>query len=91
MDDHPTPGDQQLLSITDAARRAGVSRQTIHMWLRHGYLTLAFADGPPMVRASALQHRMHLRKIASEFGITMATVQQWQGDRVFGDGDNGSP
>ncbi len=49
-------GMEQLLSVTDAAKRlGGISRWTIHAWLSKGKLQRTKVGGRTMIRESELQ------------------------------------
>jgi excisionase family DNA binding protein len=76
-------------TVAEAASEAGVSRQTVHDWIRRGHLDAEkAADGALRVRRDDLRRLAELRRVANASHVRLATVRHWAdgADEEAGDG-----
>jgi excisionase family DNA binding protein len=70
-----------LLSVADVATRMGVSRQTVHDWIRRSHLTVVETDdGLIRIRHTEVKRLEGLRRIAGESNMRLSTVRLWVDD-----------
>jgi hypothetical protein len=73
--------DDGRLTIAEAAFEAGVSRQTVHDWIRRGHIGAETdANGALRLRLDDLHRLTELRRVATESGVRFATVRHWADD-----------
>ena len=81
VDHEPPPGgaaDEGYCSVARAAFEAGVSRQTVHDWIRRGYLIPE--QGPHgflRIRRAEVERVSRLRRAAGEAGVRLSTIRHW--------------
>jgi excisionase family DNA binding protein len=77
----PPPGgapNDEFVTVAEAAFEAGVSRQTVHDWVRRGHLAAeATADGPLRIRRREFARFAGLRRAATTTHLRIATVRHW--------------
>ncbi len=76
-----SPGDEVAYTVAEAAARGGVSRQTVHDWIRRGHLTaVRTRDGSFLVPGDSLRRVIEMRKVASSARFRLETVRHWVED-----------
>jgi excisionase family DNA binding protein len=84
-------GDEVFYTVAEAAARAGVSRQTVHDWIRRGHLTAIRTDDEAIrVSGAALDRMVDLRKVAASSHLRLETMRQWT-EGAADDATAGSP
>jgi predicted site-specific integrase-resolvase len=68
------------LTAEEAARAAGVTRQTVHVWIGRGWLRpLPGDDGRIRVAADELARHLAGRRAAAAVGVRVGTLLGWGG------------
>jgi excisionase family DNA binding protein len=78
----PCPGDDTsddvCYTVAEAAARGGVSRQTVHDWIRRGHLeAVRTDDGTFRVTGEALRRVIEMRRVATSSHFRLETVRHW--------------
>ena len=78
MDGARTTGPQAWLTAEEAARAAGVSRQTVYVWIGRGWLhPLPSDDGQVRIAGAELAGCLATRRTAAAVGVRVGTLRGW--------------
>jgi len=69
-----------LISVSEAATRAGVSRQAVHQWFAQGRLAPIQTDDGYRIELDALSRFLTERRAAAAVGIKLDTLRQWSAE-----------
>jgi DNA-binding transcriptional MerR regulator len=68
------------VNVSEAAARAGVSRQAVHKWIAHGRLHPHASDDGYLLDVEELARFLAVREASSEVGIRVDTLRHWLDD-----------
>jgi len=84
---NPAMGPQAWLTAEEAARAAGVSRQTVYVWIGRGRLRpLPGDDGRVRIAGADLAGCLATRRTAAAVGVRVGTLRGWAGDGTTSEG-----
>jgi len=69
--------DRAWLTVAEAADRAGVSRQTMHVWMRRSYVMGARIGRNWLIERASLDRMIALRSRAAAKGVRLETIMLW--------------
>jgi excisionase family DNA binding protein len=77
MTDQEAAPTRDWLTVEEAARVAGVSRQTVYSWIERGRLQLRAADEGKSIDAGDLERLKATRRAAWATGVHVDTLLRW--------------
>jgi excisionase family DNA binding protein len=77
MTDHRMPNGLERLTVSEAALRAGVSRQTVYDWFARRRLRPLLTDDGYRVATADLARLLAARRAAEVVGVGLGTVLHW--------------
>jgi excisionase family DNA binding protein len=83
MHDDGIRSDCAWLSVSEAARIAGVHRYTVYNWIERGRLQALPGDDGYRIKTTDLNRYLATRRAAAAVGIRMGTLLMWA-DRANG-------
>ena len=87
MDEKRTPTLRAWLTVEEAMRAAGVSRNTIYAWVRQGRLRLLPSDDRMhRIAGDDLARLLAERRAAATTGVRVATLRHWAEEANARDG-----
>ena len=67
------------MSVSEASTLAGVSRQTVHVWIRRHYVLAVWIGKSWRIERSSLERLVRLRSKALAAGVSLETARIWAG------------
>jgi excisionase family DNA binding protein len=80
MRDESRPADRSAFTVGEAAKAAGVSRQTVYDWIARGHLWPLLTDDGYRIDADELARLLAARRAAGAAGVSLGTVLRWAAD-----------